>query len=343
MKAAILEAPYTFRIADQPLPSLKPGWALVKTKAAGLCGSDLHFYKGDLPSDKTVRGHEIAGVISDPGDTGLTIGEAVVVDPLIGCDQCPNCRRGQYHICEDIKMIGRDYLGGFAEYVAAPAGKLYPFDAARLSFVQAALADGVAVGVHAVNAMELEPGQSAAIIGDGTIGLMILQVAVARGAAPIVVLGKHERNLDLARRMGATHAVNIKSEEPLAAVRRLVGKVDVVYEAAGGPEPMLESALRMLRKGGRVAVLGITGATNVRIPWLDVVVDERALIGLQGYSNYKGQDEMTETVRLMEAGHVTLPDDAVTTLPLAEIDRGFRMMLDRAASGVIKVVALPEG
>ena len=341
MKAAMLEAPYTFRIVDQPLPELRPGWALVEVKVAGLCGSDLHFYKGDLPSDPTVRGHEIAGVIADPGDTGLTAGQAVIVNPLLGCGECRNCRRGEYHVCSNILMIGRDYPGGFAQYVTAPAAKIYPFRADAVSFTQAALADCVGVGLHAVNAMGIKPGDAIVVIGDGTIALLLLQIAAARGANPVIVLGKHERNLDVASRLGATHVVNIRHEEPLAAVQAIAGDVDVVFEAAGGPEPLYAASLRMIRKGGRVALIGLTAATTIRIPWVDLVVDERALIGLMGYSVFQGQDEMRQTIDLLESHQSFLPDDALTTVPLAEIDRGFQMMLDRATSGVIKVVALP--
>ena len=121
MKAAVMEAPFRFRIEERPLPTLEPGWALVKIKGSGLCGSDLHFYRGELdaPPD-LVRGHEIAGVIVDAGDTGLPEGQAAVVCPMIGCGTCRACQRGEYHICENLKTIGSgDYPGGFAEYVAA--------------------------------------------------------------------------------------------------------------------------------------------------------------------------------------------------------------------------------
>ncbi len=343
MKAAMLDAPYSFRIADQPLPTLKPGWALMKVKAAGICGSDMHFYRGDLPFDPgSVRGHEAAGVVADPGGSNLTVGQPIILDPLVGCGHCGNCRRGHYHICENIEMIGRDYAGGFAEYVAAPAEKFYPFNVDVLPFAQAALADCVAVGVHAVNSTEIAPGQSIVVIGDGTIGLLLLQAAVARGANPAIVIGKHERNLELARRMGATHTLDVRQADLVSAVRNLADEIDVVFEAAGGPAPMFEPALRMIRKGGRVALLGLTASTTLPVPWIDVVVDEHSLIGLQGYSNHRGQDEMRQTIDLMESGRVRLPDDAVTTMPLTDIDRGFRMMLDRAKTGTVKVVLLSE-
>ncbi len=143
MKAPVPEARLRFRIEQGPLPALEPGWPLIKIKGSGLCGSHLHFYLGELdaPPD-LVRGHEMAGVIVDAGDTELPVGQAVVVCPMIGCGTCHACQRGEYHICEKLKVIGSgDYPGGFAEYVAAP-GRLDEACRRRLARQSAALLKG---------------------------------------------------------------------------------------------------------------------------------------------------------------------------------------------------------
>ena len=340
MKAAVMEAPYRFRVEERPLPALQPGWALVEMKAAGLCGSDLHFYRGELqaPPD-LVRGHEMAGVIADAGDTGLPVGQAVVVCPMIGCGACRACQRGEYHICEDLKMIGSgDYPGGFADYVAAPAQKLYPFNPEALPFVHAALADCVGVGLHAANVIRLARGEATTIIGDGVIALFLLQVAVARGAKQVIVIGKHKANLEFARQFGASLTLDAARDDLVSAVRKFSGPQDVVFEAAGGHNPPYEAAVRMLRRGGRVGLLGLTGATDVRVPWKDTVVFEQALVGMMGYSTFEGTDEMRETIDLMASGAIRIPQDLITRITLDEIDRGFQMMVDRAGSGAIKVV-----
>lgn len=343
MKAVVLDAPYSFRLEERALPHLEPGWALVQVRAAGICGSDVHFYTGELaPVPGSVRGHEIAGVVADPGDTGLTRGLAVVVHPLLGCGECPACKRGARHLCTDLQAIGGQYAGGFAEYVAVPAGNLYPFDPTLLTFKQAAMADGVAVAVHAMNAIGLRAGESAVILGDGTIGLLLLQTALARGADPVIVVGKHEMNLQIAHQLGASLVLDGTSQDAFSAVQERVGQVDAVFEAVGGPAPPLGTGAKMLRKGGRIAVLGLTGAAHVAIPWIDVVIGELSIMGVMGYGLADGQDEMQQALDLMQSGQIILEPIITHCFPLSGVRRGFEAMLHRTDSRCIKVVILPE-
>jgi L-iditol 2-dehydrogenase len=343
MKAVVLDAPYRFRMEERPLPALQPGWALIKVEAAGICGSDIHFYTGELPIEPgSVRGHEIAGTIVDPGDTGLPKGQAVVVHPLVGCGVCPACRRGQQQLCASLTAIGGQHPGGFAEYTTAPLRQIYPFDAGALPFAQAALADCVAVAVHAMNAVELEAGESAVVWGDGTIGLLLLQAALARGAQPVIVVGKHEFNLGIARQLGASLVLSTTGQDPLAAVQAAAGPVDAVFEAVGGLTPPLAAGLKMLRKGGRLATLGLTGAETVAMPWIDVVFGELSLIGVMGYGTFNGVDEMQQALELMQAGRIALEPMITHTVQLQDVDWGFRAMLSRTGSPCIKVVVLPQ-
>ena len=343
MKAMVLDAPYRFRADDRPVPPLQPGWARIKVAAAGICGSDIHFYTGELPiTPGSVRGHEIAGTIVDPGDTGLPVGQAVVVHPLLGCGACPACLRGQQQLCANLTAVGGQHPGGFAEFTAAPLQNIYPFDAKALSFSHAALADCVAVAVHAMNAVGLSDGDSAVVLGDGSIGLLLLQAALARGAHSVIVAGKHEFNLELARQLGATLAFDGTTQDAVAVVQAAAGQVDAVFEAVGGPNPPLAAGLRMLRKGGRLATLGLTSAENVAIPWIDVVFSELSLVGVMGYGTFYGQDEMQQALDLMQAGRIALEPLITLTVPLQDVDRGFRAMLSRTASPCIKVLVLPQ-
>jgi len=343
MQAAVLDGPHRFRMEERPLPPLRPGWARIRVEAAGICGSDIHFYTGELPVEPgSVRGHEVAGTIAEPGDTGLAAGQAVVVHPLVGCGQCDACRRGQRQLCVALTAIGGQHPGGFAEYTAAPVPSLYPFDPGRLSFRHAALADCVAVAMHAVNVAGLGAGESAVILGDGAIGLLLLQAALARGAHPVIVVGKHELNLQLARQLGASLAFAANAQDPLATVRGAAGAVDAVFEAVGGPAPPLGTGLRMLRKGGRLATLGLTGATGVPIPWFDVVLGELALAGVMGYGTFQGQDEMQQALDWMQSGTVLLEPLITHLVPLHQIGAGFEAILNRGSNPCIKVVVLPQ-
>lgn len=344
MKAVVLEAPYRFRVEDRPYPELKPGWALIQVQAAGICGSDLHFYTGELPPDPgSVRGHEIAGTIVDPGDTGLEKGLAVVVHPLLGCGACNACRRGQVQLCDNLTAIGGQYSGGFAEYTAAPRQNIYPFDAGRLPFRHAVLADCVAVAVHAMNATGLKAGESAVVLGDGTIALLLLQAARAVGAEPVILVGKHELNLEIARQVGASAVCNGVTQDAPAAVEAVAGRVDAVFEAVGGPASPLGAGLRMLRKGGRLATLGFTGSTSLPISWIDIVIGEQKVIGVMGYGTFEGHDEMQQALDLMQAGRFVLEPLITHCLPLEEVSAGFEAMLNRSTEPCIKVVVLPQG
>jgi len=343
MKAVVLDAPYRFRMEDRPLPALEAGWALIKVEAAGICGSDIHFYTGELPIEPgSVRGHEIAGTIADPGDTGLPKDQAVVVHPLVGCGVCTACRRGEQQLCASLTAVGGQHPGGFAEYAAAPLQNIYPFDANALPFTQAALADCVAVAVHAINAVGLKAGESAVVLGDGTIGLLLLQVALARGAHPVIVVGKHEFNLKLARQWGASLAFDGTTQDPVATVQATAGQVDAVFEAVGGVAPPLGAGLKMLRKGGRLATLGLTGAEKLTVPWIEVVFGELSLIGVMGYGTFDGEDEMQQALDLMQAGQVALGPMITLAVQLQDLDRGFRAMLSRTTGPCIKVVVLPQ-
>ena len=342
MRAAVFQGRRIVRLEERPVPGGEPGWGLVKVRAAGICGSDLHFFTGELAEVfDSVRGHEIAGEIVDPADSGMTVGQAVVVHPVVACGECPACRCGELQICSSIRFIGGDYSGGFAEYVAAPARNLYPFDASILPFEHAALADCVAVAVHAMNKVGLSPGESVAVLGDGVIGLLMLQVALARGANPVVLVGKHERNLEVARQLGASLVIDGVTGDAVPIVRDTLGEIDVVLEAVGGASPPVDAGFKMLRKGGRLAMLGLTGATKLEASWLAFVLFELSLTGVMGYGVYEGEDEMQQAIKLMQSGQVALDPLITHRISLGQISQGFEMMLERARSQAIKVVVVP--
>ena len=183
-----------------------------------------------------------------------------------------------------------------------------------------------------MNAAGLQTGESAVILSDGTVGLLLLQAALALDAEPVILVGEHELNLQVARQLGASQAFDSASEGILHSVQELAGQVDVVFEAVGGLAPPLGLGLKMLRRGGRLAVLGLTGAMQVDVPWLDVVFGELSLIGVLGY----GRDEMQRALDLMQSGRV-LPEPIIThEFPLPDLERGF----DRTSSRCIKVVVV---
>ncbi len=342
MRAAVLAGPRDIRVQHLPMPGVAPGWALLQVGAAGICGSDLHFYSGEFPVQPgSIRGHEIAGRIAEPGDTGLAVGQAVIVHPLVGCGQCQACLRGERQLCRDLQAIGGSYPGGFAEYTAVPGANLYPFDGRRLRFEHAALADCLAVAVHAANKVQLQAGQTVAILGDGTIGLLLLQVALLRKAHPVILVGKHKHHLDLASRLGASSVCHSLESDPLDFVREAVGSCDTVFEAIGGPHPPIAAGLAMLRKGGKLAVLGLSGSSELSLPWFDLTLSELSILGVMGYGKFQQADEMRQAVALLEAGSIAVGELITHTVSLEDTGRGFEAMLHRSESRCIKAVVVP--
>ncbi len=339
MKAAVLDKPFHFRIEERPVPELRPGFALVRVRAAGICGSDLHFYSGEMPmACESIRGHEIAGEIADPGDTGFRTGQPVAIHPIVGCGECPACIRGEKNICEHLKFIGGDYPGGFEEYIAVPSQNIYPYDKRSFPFNHAALTDCVAVAVHTVNRMRLKQGESVLVMGDGTIGLLLARTALVFGADPVVLLGKHKKNMDIAKRLGVNHTVSTASCDPAVAIQEMIGDVDIVLESVGGDFPPFALGLSILRKGGRFAVLGLTGETKLDVPWLDFVLDEKSLTGLMGYSMYGNEDEFQKALDLMESGRIILEPVITHIISLDDINQGFKAMLNKNKSGCVKAI-----
>lgn len=343
MRAAVFQGRRTVRLEERPIAMGEPGWALVRVRAAGICGSDLHFFTGELAEVfDSVRGHEIAGEVVDPADSGLAVGQPVVIHPVVACGECLACRQGEFQICHSIRFIGGDCPGGFAEYVSAPARNLYPFDVNVLPFEHAALADCVAVAVHAVNKVGLRRGESAVVLGDGVIGLLMLQMALAEGADPVALVGKHDRNLAVARQLGASLAINGATCDAVSTIGDAIGTVDVVLEAVGGASPPVDAGFKMLRKGGRLAMLGLTGATKLEASWLAFVLFELSLVGIMGYGIHKGEDEMRQAIELMQSGRIALDPLITHRVSLEQIDQGFQMMLERTTSEAIKVIVVPD-
>lgn len=240
MHTVRLHATADLRLHDEPMPEPGPGEALVRVTAVGLCGSDLHWFGeggigADALSHPLVLGHEFAGVTVD--------GRRVAVDPAIPCERCDLCRAGHPNLCPHTRFAGHsDTDGGLREYVAWPERCLFPLPEA-LTDADGAMLEPLGVALHAVDLAHLRPGQSVGVFGCGPIGLLVLQVARAAGAAPIFVTEPRPHRLAAAEAYGGRpwrHAV----------------EVDVAFECAG-EQAAVDDALQAVRPGGRVILVGI--------------------------------------------------------------------------------------
>jgi L-iditol 2-dehydrogenase len=322
MKALLLSEYKKLSVVDMPTPEIGDDDVLVRVRACGICGSDIHGYDGSTGRriPPLVMGHEAAGVIERVGRgvRGFTAGERVSFDSTVSCGSCHFCRRGQINLCDNRTVLGvscGDYRrhGAFAEYVAVPSRILYKLPDS-LPFERAALIESVSIAVHAVSRHVPTPDDTVVVVGAGMIGLLVIQVLNDKGPKNIVAVDVDPRKLALAQRLGATRTLNPKEHDVQAAVRDVTGGrgADVSFEVVGHGDTVL-SAIRSLRKGGTIVLVGNLLPT-VEFPLQDVVSREISVLGSCASSG-----EIPECIDLLARGVVDV--DPIISLK-ASLDEG---------------------
>ena len=265
MRAAVLHGIHDIRIEKRPIPKPKTGEALIRVRAVGVCGSEIHYYRdgriGTAVVDKPViPGHEFAGEIAELGRgvKGLDVGQRVAVEPGAPCWECEWCVQGKYHVCRSMRfcgMPGQD--GAYREYIAWPARLCHPLPR-NVSFGAGAMIEPAAVGFEALKVAPVQLGDTVLVIGCGSIGLVTLQAALLSGAAEVIVTDVLDDRLKVAKSLGADKTLNPKRCDVVEKVLELTdGRgVDVAYEAYGSAETFQE-AIESARPGGRVGLIGI--------------------------------------------------------------------------------------
>jgi L-iditol 2-dehydrogenase len=291
-------------IVDVPVPTPGPGEVLVRVKAAGICASDVAAFKGthNFRRPPVITGHELAGeiVTLGPGVAGCRVGDRIALEPHVGCGHCEYCRQDHYHECPEKRYVGvGDWIGAFAEYVVATESMCHPIPA-RMPHEEAAMLEPFCVGLHAVRRADLRMGETAAILGVGTIGMMTLLAARCSGPGWTVVTDPSAAKRDLARRCGADLALDPTQEDPASAILEATGGrgVDVVFVAAAVPG-VLEQAVAICRRMGRIVIIAsfFTGG-GVEAKFLQQ--REQTVLGT---SMYTGVDYRL-AIRLWEQGRL---------------------------------------
>jgi L-iditol 2-dehydrogenase len=351
MKALVLTSPGAFEVRDVPVPKPGPGEVLCRIRAVAICGSDPEIIRGGLagtwpPSYPFVAGHEWSGEVVEVGEgvVDLRPGDRVAGEAHKGCGYCRNCLRGRYNLCENYarpetghRHYGFVSPGAYAQYNAYSIRSLTPMPAS-LSFREGALVDTAGAAVHGIELAGVTPGGTVVVIGPGPIGLIAMRYAKALGAARVIVVGRGER-LAAAARLGADAVVDFTKHEPVQAVRELAGPagVDEAIECSGG-EGTFAQAVRMVRKGGRVALVGVPPDKVVEgVPFKYVVHNEIAIFGSRANPNVS-----RTIVPMLAAGRLQVKDLITHTYPLERFAEGLDTFVGRK-DGVIKVVIEPNG
>jgi L-iditol 2-dehydrogenase len=243
------------RVAEEPVPPTEPGTVLVRVTAVGICGSDLHWWDEGAIGDARlthplVLGHEGAGVIAD----GPRSGERVAIDPAIPCQTCRACRDGYRNLCYRLRFAGHGETDGMMrEFMAWPAAQLYPLPD-QVSDSDGAMLEPLGVAVHSVDLGHLPFGGTAAVVGCGPIGLLLIQLLKVAGASRVLAFEPLAHRREAARRLGADEVAEARLDEP---------GVDVAFEAAGNDDAV-QLAMASVRPGGRVVLAGIPGDDAIR-------------------------------------------------------------------------------
>jgi (R,R)-butanediol dehydrogenase / meso-butanediol dehydrogenase / diacetyl reductase len=297
VKALRWHAARDVRLADVSEPALMPGTAIVEVAFCGLCGTDLHEYThgpvmirpGAHPlsgaQPPITLGHEFSGrVVELDGEMpGITVGTRVAADPCLRCGICRWCQRGEYHICVMGGSIGLAADGGLARYVRVPLVGLHRIPDS-VSDQDAALAEPLAVGLHAADRAQVGPGDSVLVLGAGPIGLAALIGARASGAPAVFVSEPNAARAEIARKIGATEVFDPTTDDIRSAVFERTNRIgpDAVIDGTGRPEA-IALGLRSVRRGGRVAVAGIS-PSELKVDLRQLVLYERTLVGSLGYN-----------------------------------------------------------
>jgi L-iditol 2-dehydrogenase len=352
VKAAVYNlTPFHIDVADVPTPDVTepagPGLpvrdVLIEVKASGICGSDLHVYRGEFDAAHRasgralpiLMGHEYAGEVArvGPGVTGVAEGDRVVAEPVVACGACRFCLMGVYLHCPHMRFLG----GSHAEYIAMPANRVYRIPDG-LSYEEAALIEPMAICLHAVKRFRVGIGDTVLIQGAGPIGLGTLLMAKTAGATDVIMTDVVDYRLDVARRFGADAVINNRTEDLVDRVTTFTdGRlVDVGIDAVTCQQTY-EQLVYVTRPGGRIGILGVVGGGdgmltfNARLQHLK----EMEVIESRDYYN-----DWDATIRIVAKGIVDVAPFITHRLPLIEASRGFEIF-DRKLDGAIKVLLRP--
>jgi (R,R)-butanediol dehydrogenase / meso-butanediol dehydrogenase / diacetyl reductase len=334
MKAARWTGTGEVQVEDVPVPDVPEGWALVKIAYNGICGTDLAIRQGKHPraTAPLIMGHEMSGWIQRAGSTGPVVGTMVIVEPLISCGECRSCKNGLTHVCRRLGLYGIDAPGGMAQLVALPPEVLHAVPDG-VDARTAALAEPLAVAVHAVDLSGMQPGDTVAVYGAGPIGVLTALVARHAGASKVVITEPSPWRREVAAGFGFT--VVAQGSTMAAALAPLTDGegADTTFDSAAHPTVAAELAATT-RVRGRMVVVGVYKAPTP-LDLQAVCFKEQTVIGVRVYTSA----DIARAIELIASGVLGLDRFPTKAFDLADVAAAF----DAATSGqdCLKVLITP--
>lgn len=329
------------KLVLEDVPARKPGpyEIMIRVSACGVCGTDMHIYHGDegtAPTPPgTILGHEFSGIVCEVGENirSLRVGDKVSVDPNDYCGSCYYCRNGKAHFCENMTGIGTTVNGGFAEYCTLQAKQAYKLKD-EMPLEWGALAEPVACCLHGIDLSRISPGDTVLIIGAGTIGLMMMQMAKSAGASRVVVVEPVEEKRKSAYALGAALCIDPATEDPAVCMHAAgIPPVDVSIECVGLSKTVLE-AIRLCGRGGTVMMFGLTPPdTEIALKPFEIFKKELHLT-----SSFINPYTLQRSLNLIESDTIKLDPLLGARVPLKDIDSVFT---DDSYRNMGKVLIVP--
>ena len=323
---------------EVPTPEIGADDVLIAVETASVCGTDLHIYQWDLWAQHRIKppyipGHEFSGIVAAIGSrvTNVRPGDFVSAEMHVACGHCLQCRTGQAHVCQFVKILGVDGDGAFADYVRIPASNVWKLDP-RIPREWGSLFDPFGNAVHTVLSGPIA-AQTVLVTGCGPIGLFSIAVAKACGATRVFAIEPNAHRRDLAARMGADVLLDSADPSSEFVVKEATwgNGVDVLLEMSGHPEA-IRQGFRLLRNGGRASLLGLP-SRPFELDLADAIIFKGATVhGINGRRMY---ETWLQAEALLRDGHIDLSPVITHRLPLAEFDHAMRLLESGEASKIL--------
>ena len=340
MKAAVLHAVGDIRLEDVPEPEIGDREVLLKVKACGVCGTDIHFFHGEWAVNMPlIPGHEFSGEIAEVGKSisTVSVGDRVSIDPNVVCGVCKNCRRTERsHLCSNIRAIGVDVNGGFAEYLKAPEEVVYRLPG-PVDFEVGAMTEPVGCAIRGFDNTRTNLGDTVVIIGTGPMGLLLTQMARLQGAAKVLAIEMIEERRRAAEKLGADRTIDPSNED----VRKVVleetegNGPEVVFEAVGSART-IELALDLASRGGRVSLFGVAPQSDVIKVRPFMLYDKELEIS----ASYRDPFTFDRAIQLLSGGRIDVKSIITHRFPLSKIKDAFHTF-ETKKNEAFKIVIKP--
>jgi 2-desacetyl-2-hydroxyethyl bacteriochlorophyllide A dehydrogenase len=337
MRAVVISAPGSFEVTDVADAAPRLGEVLVRVEACGICGTDLHILDGESPLTRypVIPGHELAGEVVALGDgvvegmAGIARGSRVAIEPNLFCGYCEPCRTGHENLCVNYRAIGVTTAGAMAQYVSVPIAKAYVLPTG-MSFREGSLVEPLSCAVRGMHRLQLQSGDSILIVGAGTMGLLLMQLAARGGAAEVVMVDVNARRLALAEQLGANRTYTSIG----SALHDRPAGFHCVVDATGVAAAM-EQAFTAVKRGGKFMIFGVaTAEARITLPPFRIYNEEITVLGSMAVLN-----SFAPALDLLSAGIIDSEAMLTAALPLQDFAQALELV--RRGEGV-KTQVLPN-